>query len=254
MKLTQFSVDNAADAIFWLNKNGKFIYANNAAVEHIGYSKEEILSMTVHEIDYNFPIEKWDQHWEKLKRKKKAIFESLHTTKNGKNLPVEIMVSHLEVDDIEFHCVYVRDITERKRAEESLQLSEKRFRKTLDVTSDGMWDRNLVTGEVYYGSNWASALGFHEDDLITGKIRWEKLLHKEDRDKALQAVKDHIDGKTKSYKTEFRLKNSDNGWQWMQARGKVIEYSENNRPIRFVVTHTDIIDRKEAEDSLLKRT
>ncbi len=254
LELTQFAVDNAADAIFWLNRAGEFIYANHAAVAHIGYSQSELFEMNVHQIDCDFPFEKWQKHWDKLRIKKSMTFDSRHLTKNGKIIPVEIMVSHLELDDNEFHCAYVRDISKRKKAEEVLLQSEKRFRMTLDATSDGMWDRNLATGEVYYGSNWASALGYLEEDLITGKIVWEKLLHPEDKEKTLQSVRDHLAGKTRNYEAEFRLRNCAGEWQWIQARGKIIEHDATGQPLRFVGTHTDITNRKEAEDSLMKST
>lgn len=250
LELTQFSVDNAADPIFWINRSGEFIYANKAALDHLGYSKSDVLAMSVHKIDQNFPVDKWQDHWNALREKKKMTFESVHTTKSGKQIPVEIMVSHLELENTEFHCAYVRDISTRKKTENELLKSEARFRKTLDVTSDGMWDRNLSSGEVYYGSNWATALGYQEEDLVTGKISWERLLHPEDREPTLQKLKDHLGGKTQRYEVEFRLKNSDNDWQWIQARGKIIEYDKKGKPLRFVGTHTDITNRKKAEDSL----
>ncbi len=252
LMLTQFSVDNAADPIFWLNRDGEFIYTNKAASDHLGFSGAELLAMTVHQVDPNFPSEKWESHWQKLRTKGAMTFESNHKTKSGEIVPVEIMVSHLELQDTEFHCAHVRNISERKKAEKILLQSEDRFRKTLDVTSDGMWDRNLDTGEVYYGSTWASALGYSEDDLITGKISWEKLLHPEDREKTLQELRDHLAGKTKKYEAVFRLKNSKNEYQWIQARGKIIECDNGGGPRRFVGTHTDISNRKKAEESLLK--
>jgi PAS domain S-box-containing protein len=124
----------------------------------------------------------------------------------------------------------------------------------MDETSDGVWDRNHRTGEIHYGDNWASILGYTQEDLQSGKISWEKLLHPEDREQTLQTLRDHISGKTPKYKAEFRLRNSRGEWQWIYARGKIIEYSEEGVPLRFVGTHTDITSRKEMENSLLKRT
>lgn len=252
LQFTQFSVDNAAYPIFWLNRRGEFIYTNNAAATHFGYSQDELLSMTVEQTNYNFTPDKWVAHWQELKEKKTKTFESSHRTKSGDIIPVEIIVSYLGIQNTEFHCFYVMNISKRKEAEEILLQNEHRFRKTLDVTSDGMWDWNLATGDKYYGSNWASALGYHEDDLISGKISWEKLLHPGDREKTLQELRDHLAGKTRKYEAEFRLKNSENSWQWIQARGKIIEYDNDNNPLRFVGTHTDITNRKKAEDSLLE--
>jgi signal transduction histidine kinase len=80
------------------------------------------------------------------------------------------------------------------------------------------------------------------------------LLHPEDRERAVQALRNHLRGETDNYEAEFRLRNNDNQWQWIHARGKIIEYDTDGKPLRFVGTHTDITSRKMMEDSLVKST
>jgi PAS domain S-box-containing protein len=121
LRLTQFSVDYAGDAVFWLCPDGKFTYANVMACKKLGYSREELLSMTVHDIDPNFPAEVWPEHWEELKRRGAFTFESLHRSKDGKDFPVEITVNYLAFEGSEHNCAFARDITERKQAQEALQ-------------------------------------------------------------------------------------------------------------------------------------
>ncbi len=77
--------------------------------------------MTVHDVDPNFPAEIWTKHWEELKRRGSFTFESRHRTKDGELVPVEITVNYLEFEGKEYNCAFVRDIADRKRAEESLQ-------------------------------------------------------------------------------------------------------------------------------------
>ncbi|MCP3931493.1 MAG: PAS domain S-box protein, partial [Bacteroidetes bacterium] len=228
-QLFKFSFENAIDAIFWINIDGKIIYANKSALQSLGYSRSELLVRSVHDIDPNFQKEDWAAHWKKLEKSRGATFESLHKKKNGMIFPVEIRVNHLEVDHTAFHCAFVRDITESKKAEKLLMDNEERFRRTLDVTSDGMWDRDLQTGAVYYGSNYAAALGYSEEDFLSGNVTWRHLLHPDDKELAIEAVNNHLQGKTEKYSAEFRLRNCNNGWQWMLAKGKVIEKDEKER-------------------------
>lgn len=253
-RLIKFSMDNAANTIFWIDKGAKIIYANKTACNTLGYSNEELLQLSVHDLDPNYPKEAWASHWQSLKKKKTKTIESIHKTKSGRHFPVEININHLELDDTEFHCVFVRDITEQKRVEELLRESEERFRLTLDATSNGMWDRNLKTGDIYFGANWASSLGYLEEDLLEGKISWQGLMHPDDKKQTLKAVQDHIDGKTPFYTSEFRLLNSQNQWQWLLARGKVVQYSKDGTPLRFVGTQTNISERKIAEQQLKKQS
>ncbi len=254
LELVQFALDNAADAIFLINQEGRFVYVNQAATEYLGYSREELLGMHIQQIDQNHQVDLWQAHWQRVQKYKKLTVESYYRTKSNENIPVEIQCNHLIVGNAHFQCAFARNITQRKKAETVLMESENRLRKTLEATSDGVWIRNLQTGEVYYGAKWATVLGYSKEDLRSGKITWESLLHPEDRPKAVQALRDHLHGKTPAYEAEFRLRNSSNQWQWIHARGRVIEYSATGKPVRFVGTHTDITSRKVMEDSLLKST
>jgi PAS domain S-box-containing protein len=143
-----------------------------------------------------------------------------------------------------------KEIMKRRQTEEALRQSEKRFRLALDASSDGVWDRNLNTGEAYYSENWAKVLGYTLEEVNRENLTWEKLMHPEDKVKAMTTVQNHLDGKTSRYVAEFRMRNKVGGWQWFLARGKVVEWDNNNRPLRFVGTHKDITYRKEVEEAL----
>jgi len=145
-----------------------------------------------------------------------------------------------------------RDITRRKRAQAALHEREKFFRMVLDATSNGVWDRNLQTGEVYYGENWAKMLGYTIEEVRDRKITWEHLLHPDDKSAAMAAVLNHLQGLTSRYVAEFRMRNKSGDWQWVLARGKVVEWDEKGKPLRFVGTHYDISDRKKVEDELME--
>ena len=69
LRFTQFAIDHSSDAAFWMGSDAHFIYVNDAACRTLGYSKEEFLAMTVHDIDPDFPVEAWPEHWVDLKRR-----------------------------------------------------------------------------------------------------------------------------------------------------------------------------------------
>ena len=118
---TRFSVDNAVDTMVCVDHNGHFIDVNNAFCRISGYSREELLSMTVHDVDPDYSAEIWPEFWEKLKQSGSLTFESCHRTKEGKVFPVEITANYFEYNGKEYHCSFARDITERKQAEEKLR-------------------------------------------------------------------------------------------------------------------------------------
>ncbi|NOR66284.1 MAG: PAS domain S-box protein [Woeseiaceae bacterium] len=128
LKMTQFCLDHAADAIFWIDADARFIYVNETACRSLGYSREEFSSMTVHDIDPDFPRKAWAEHWQQLRREGSFTVESVHRAKNGRTFPVEISVNYLNYEGKECNCAFARDITERKHAEELARVSEQRYR------------------------------------------------------------------------------------------------------------------------------
>lgn len=252
--LCRYTRENSSNAIYWISQGGDIVFANSTASEKLGYSRSEFLALTIFDVDPNIEKQDWPDRWQKLKTQKFETLETSHRKKDGSILPVEVAVHHVTAGQQEFHCAFARDISDHKAIERLLRDSEERFRLTLDATSNGMWDRNLKTGEVQYGANWASSLGFQDEDLEQGKITWQSLLHPEDKDRTLKAMQDHLEGKTPVYISEFRLLNADRQWQWMLGRGKVVQFDENGKPTRFVGTQTNINERKEAEEKLKKQT
>lgn len=102
LTLAKFSIDKATIPIFWIKSNGQFLYVNDAVCKSLGYSRSELLSMTIHDVDPNFPPEIWHQHWAEIRQKRRLIFESLHKKKNGTVFPVEISINLLKFKDEEY--------------------------------------------------------------------------------------------------------------------------------------------------------
>jgi PAS domain S-box-containing protein len=145
----------------------------------------------------------------------------------------------------------MRDLTEYNEIMRQLQKSGERLHLALDITSDGVWDRNVVTGETVYGENWARLLGYTLEELKRKNIKFTDLLHPEDRKKAPALIAEHLRGETERYVAEFRLRTKDGRWRWILARGQVVERGAKGEPLRFMGTHSDITKQKEAELRLL---
>jgi PAS domain S-box-containing protein len=138
LRLAKFTTDHSGDAAFWMGPDARFVYVNDTACCKLGYSREELLSMTVHDIDPDFPAEVWPEHWQAVKQRGSFIIESRHCNKNGVVFPVEITVNYLEFEGREYNCAFARDITERKRAEEALKESEGRYQEMFNSIIEGI--------------------------------------------------------------------------------------------------------------------
>lgn len=119
LRRTQFAMDQAVDAVYWIDPQARILYTNDAAGMMLGYTAEEFLQMTVHDLNPDFPPERWPGWWEETREKKVISMETVHLTKDGRRVPVDIRVSFLAYGGHEFHCAFVRDISKRKEVEEA---------------------------------------------------------------------------------------------------------------------------------------
>jgi PAS domain S-box-containing protein len=146
LELMQFSVDRAADAAFYICPDGKFFYVNEAACKSLGYSHEELLSMSIHDIDPGFAAEGWRLHWQEVQQRGSFTIETQHQTKQGRVFPVEVTLNYLKFNDQEYNCAFARDISDRKRSEAALRKSEELYRTLAKNFPNGavlLFDRDL---------------------------------------------------------------------------------------------------------------
>ncbi|MBN2428175.1 MAG: diguanylate cyclase [Deltaproteobacteria bacterium] len=121
LELTQFAIDRASIACFWISSDNEITYVNEKACRSLGYTREELQSLAIKDIDPGFPVEVWQKFWQELSRHKVQVFETSHQRKDGTIFPVEITSNYVEFDGKQYSCAFARDITEQKKAEEQIR-------------------------------------------------------------------------------------------------------------------------------------
>lgn len=129
LQLNQFSTDEAALAIFWLDNKDRFLYANTQACRSLGYSLAELRTMRVWDIDPEFPEACSEPFWQEIRQKKVARFESIHRRKDGSIFPVELSVRYAAYQGKEYNFAFAQNITERRRVEQRLVESTQRLQQ-----------------------------------------------------------------------------------------------------------------------------
>lgn len=130
LDLTEFALENSSDTVFWIAPDGHFLFVNKAACEQLGYTRDELLSMSVADIDPDFPPERWPQHWENMRAGGAMRFETRHRTKDGHVFPVEVYGSFIEQEGQEYIFAFVHDITERAQNRQKQEEANRRLVET----------------------------------------------------------------------------------------------------------------------------
>lgn len=154
-------------------------------------------------------------------------------------------------EDLAYGIHTIRTREKLEIAREKLLQSEERLRLTLDATNDGLWDWNVQSGNAFASPRYTTMLEYAPGDLTESYDTWLTLVHPDD----IAAVIPRLDlslQKGTDFSAEFRMKTKTGGWRWILSRGKVVAWDSDKKPLRMVGTNSDITDRKEAEQELLR--
>ncbi len=135
-----------------------------------------------------------------------------------------------------------------EQQQQLLQESEFRWKFAVEGVGDGVWDRNIQTGEELYSLRWKAMLGYADEDILPDNREWESRIHPDDRQAAIAADRAYLAGETHDCKIEFRMRCKDDSYKWILSRGVIVSRDANGGPLRMIGTHTDIHQRKESDE------
>ncbi len=241
-------VESSDDAIISKNVDSVILSWNKAAERMYGYSAEEIVGRSISVLVPPDHPGEMPALLERL-RVGETIehYETEQARKDGQRLLVALTISPLRdaAQKITGLSVIARYITERKRAEKALQLSEERYRALAFVTSQIIWTTK-ANGEVDDMPMWRAFTG-QSGDQVRG-WGWIDGLHPDDRDRTVDIWSRSVEN-CSFYNTEYRMRRHDGEYRWMAVHG--VPVLEEQGTIReWVGTCADITERKQAEEQI----
>jgi PAS domain S-box-containing protein len=237
-----------------VSTEGKFLKVNKSICEMLGYTADELITKTFQEITHPDDLEADLNLLQKTLNKeiKNYQLEKRYFTKAGKTIWVLLNVSLVlgEHGEPLYFVSQIKDITERKKVEQALRESERRWAFALEGSGGGLWDWDIKKKTIFHSQQCLRMIGMENENFGSVLGEWTGRVHPEDRDRYVADMKTHLTGQTEIYENQHRILCKDNTYKWILDRGKVMEYDENNDPARIIGTHTDITEQKNKEAQL----
>jgi PAS domain S-box-containing protein len=249
-------VQTAGDSIVTIDAHGKVCFWNSAAETMFGYSSSDMIGQP---LDKVLPERFRGEFQKKPKRKiltgqlvlGQHPTEAIALRRDGREFPVEITISSWKVKEGAFSTVIIRDITERKRADEALRGSRAMLQTVLDsIPSAVFWkDRNSVV----LGGNraWLRAAGFNSSEEVVGKTDYDLPWDKKQADSFREYDKKVMDSGVPEYDILESFRQADGTTAWAKTN-KVPLRDAKGDVIGILGTYENITDRRQAEESLRK--
>ncbi len=192
-----------------------------------------------------------EEYWFQIYGKIALTGKPLRFVNEAKALNRKFDVYAFKIGDPESRKVAIlfNDITKRKKIEDDLKKSEERYSLTVESVNEGIWEWNIPTGEAYFSPTYYKILGYDDREFPASYESFRSLIHPDDVESFEKELQHDIDN-AEGYSLEIRLKTKDDKWRWILTNGKVVETGEDGKPLRMVGTHTDITNRKIAENVL----
>lgn len=233
--------------VFWKDREGRYLGANRAFLEYYGIET----ALGRRDEDFVEPRQAalFRQHDESVMdgtfEERNALREGIHAdgTRRWYNS------SKVPLRDAAGHVVGVvgtfDDVTSLKRTEQTLRETSERFELALNGSSDGLWDWNLVTNEVYYSPRFKALLGYADDEYGNDFASYEARLHPDDRVLVSTALERHLSG-AGDLDMEYRMRHRSGHWRWYRTRGLAVPDASGVRT-RMAGTLSDVTERKARE-------
>jgi len=245
----KFSIlfNNAGDAIFIHDMEGRFLEVNQVACQRLGYHKDELLKMTPMDIDSPQYAALVPMRIEELRRRSHIIFESAHVRRDGSIIPIEISSRSIEYEGKPAVLSIARDITDRKLAEKRIRESEEKYRNLVELTTDIIYLSDKDGNQIFMNEAGYSLLEATTDEVI-GKP-WSKWIHPDDVERSFKKFSEMIEKGVDVFEFENR---------YLSKNGKITNVIHNVRVLRdesgsIVGTQgiaRDVTERKRVEESL----
>jgi PAS domain S-box-containing protein len=237
----------ASDAIYLIAlDDGSMVEANSVACRMLGRTKEEILGLSIEDIDPNYPLEEFIKFWKDRPEEQPLIVESSHKRRDGTMFPVEISGIKYRIGDQVVLYGRAHDITERKKVEEGLLQQRAMMARTESISHVGSWEWDISPDQVSWSDEMFNITGLDPAEGAPSFAEHSRVYLPEDMQRLREVVEACMAEKT-PYKIELRAIRASGEIRYCLASGRA-EIGPDGKVCRLVGFLQDITDRRQAEE------
>jgi PAS domain S-box-containing protein len=244
-------LENLADAVYVLDAELRFVYVSPAIARLAGYAPAAVegkdAAVFVHPDDRDRFLS--DMRTALLGQERRAECRALSSSGTYRWVSATARPV-LENGRVVGVSGTIRDVHERKSAEEALRRSEWELSQTLDATADGIWKHDLVTNAYHLSPRYYTMLGYVPDEFAASLQTWKDLLHPDDVARAEARVEAYRQAATDQYESEFRLRSKEGAYRWIHSRARVAERDVEGRAQLMIGADQDITEQRLLQLSL----
>ncbi len=174
--LLEFALNQVHETAMIIGEDARILYANSESSRSLGYTRDELLAMSIPQVDPNWPNERWPEIWSILMERGSLHFESSHQTKDGRILAVEINASHLNYQGRDYAFALARDISERKRVETELHKRSEEFRVLVEHSPDLLIRYDRQCRRIYANPAFIRQSGLSLDQMLGNTPTGQRVL------------------------------------------------------------------------------
>lgn len=247
-------VENLAEILFQVDQQLRICFLNPAWQDITGFKPEDILGQCLSKFLDPEDAAMLEHLWLKQPVGQSSKYELRLLCHKGQFRWMSVQVRTLLDDNSGALMISgaMLDIHERKLMEESLRRSEERYALLASSTTDGIWDWDLNTDQVYFSPRWKEMLGYEDAELENVFSTWHNRVHPDDIALAMDDVMACLEGKRPTYENIHRMLHRDGYWLWILDRGIALR-NEQGLPYRMVGSHADVSSLKDTEQALQRR-
>lgn len=255
-RISKVAEDNI-NGIIISDKNGEIQWANRALERMTGYTLEEIKGLRPRKILYgpesvHIPLDYVDQM---ILLRKPFSFDNIGYRKNGETYWFRTIVHPIidENNEITGRFSTLEDITEIKNQEIELRDSRKMWQTAFESAGHGIWTYDISKSEIKITTQFKKLLGYGADDVFETED-WLKAIHPEDHLNFLNEIFPNINKANPNFTHQHRLKCKDGIYRYFITRAQVLEWDDEERPVRTMGTLTDINEFVQKDIELVSTT